>query len=78
MLGDKNFVVSNELGQNCQISLPVLDPVLRITPIPFGLVGYLSQSGGFFPRCFSNFQAVSPVLATYLVFFLQLTCLAFR
>ncbi len=53
-LGHIHLIVDDEIGGYGEVLLPMLNPVLGITPMPFGVVSYSSQRRGFLRCCRSN------------------------
>ena len=56
--GDVNLISGDKLGRDCQIVFPVLDPVVRITPMAFGIVRDGGESRCIFGGSFSDLHAV--------------------
>jgi hypothetical protein len=42
-----DLIVADEIGGYSEVLMPMLNPVLWITPMPFRVVSDLSQSSGF-------------------------------
>jgi len=51
-----DLIVADEIWRDGEVGPPVLNPVLRITPIPLGIMSDLGQSSSFVWRCLANYH----------------------
>src|SRR5882762_1716665 len=56
LFGQEDLIGDNKISGDCEVILPMLDPVFRIAPITLSFISNRSEYGGFPRRSASNRQ----------------------